>query len=207
MLILKKMKSIAASDRQLFRDFLQMALPVSDDLFAEIVKIVKKKTYHKGETILRAGDVETTVKIVAKGIVHQFVYDDDVPITINITPKGLSFNSLLSYLEGTPSLEIQETITDVELLCIEKQDMENLARANNEFCFLLFKIYEYVLLDRENRMFLLQYRNPAKRFRLFHEIVKRSNWLLEGTPDKYIASYLNMTPQQYSREKSKQEEI
>ncbi len=50
-------------------------------------------------------------------------------------------------------------------------------------------------------MLLLQYRSPQKRFRLFHEIVERSNWILDGTPDKYIASYLNMTPQQYSKEK------
>ena len=52
-------------------------------------------------------------------------------------------------------------------------------------------------------MLMLQYRNPSKRYALFLEIVERAKWILEDTQDKYIASYLNMTPQQYSKEKKK----
>ncbi len=195
------MDTITAFDNQLLRNFFQLGVPVSEELLTEVMKCVIKKKFRKGDIILKAGDIENEIKIVARGSVHQYVFDDEDPITINITPKGLSFSSHMSYLEGTPSSEVQEAITDVELLCIKKQDMERLAKRNNEFSYILFKIQEYVLLDRENRAFLLQYRNPGKRFRLFHETVKRSNGLLKETPDKYIASYLNMTPQQYSKEK------
>ena len=132
---------------------------------------------------------------------HQYIFDDDVAITTNLTPLGLPFNSLKSYIEASPSLEIHEAITDVEIIYLEKKDMELLAQEYYQVSYLLYKIHENILLDRENRMLLLQYRNPQKRFRLFHETVIRSNYILEGTPDKYIASYLNMTPQQYSKEK------
>ncbi len=197
------MNNLNNSDYQLIFDFFNAVSPISDELFNELKQCFSKKIFAKGEPILKAGEIETKASLVVKGVVHQYIYDDDMPITINITPAGLSFNSLKSYLEGAPSLEIQEAISDVELLYIEKYDMESLAKINHEFSYLLYKIYEYILLDRENRTFLLQYRNPAKRFKLFHDIVKRSNWILEGTPDKYIASYLNMTPQQYSKEKRK----
>ncbi len=197
------MNSITEADYRLLYDFFSLSAPVSRELFEEIKPFLKKRIYLKGASILRSGEIETRSNIVIKGIVHQFVYDDDIPVTTNITPKGLAFNSLKSYIEGSPSLEIQEAVTDVELLSIEKQDMEELAQKNHQFSYLMYKIHESILLDRENRMFLLQYRSPAKRFRLFHDIVIRSNWILEGTPDKYIASYLNMTPQQYSREKNK----
>lgn len=195
------MEEISTSEYKVLHDLFASAGPLSDSLFAEISKYVRKKSYKKGDSILKSGEVETKSNIVVKGVVLQYVFDDDMPITINITPKGLAFNSLKSYVDGSPSVEIHEAITDVELLSIEKKDIEMLAKKSHEFSYLMFKVHELILLDRENRAFLLQYRNPAKRFKLFHEIIERANWILEDTPDKYIASYLNMTPQQYSREK------
>lgn len=191
------------SDHQLLYDFFSAVAPINDEMFAAISQCFKKRSFKKGASILNAGEVETKSNIVVKGVVLQYVFDEDVPITINITPKGLSFNSLKSYMDNTPSEEIHEAITDVELLSIDKRDVEQLALSRHDVSYMLFKVYENILLDRENRMFLLQYRSPAKRYRLFHEIIERSNWILEDTPDKYIASYLNMTPQQYSREKRK----
>jgi len=194
---------ITEEEYQILYDFFVLFAPLSNEQFGRIRLCMKKKYYEKGESILKAGEIATRSNIVLKGVVHQFVYDNDIPITTNITPKGLVFNSLKSYIDGSPSLEIQEALTEVELLYIEKCDMERLAKESHEMSYLLYKVHEHILLDRENRTFLLQYRNPSKRYTLFHDIIIRSNWLLEDTPDKYIASYLNMTPQQYSKEKSK----
>lgn len=200
----EKMKEFSKNESQLLLDFLKLAAaPLTDELMVEILKYLKKRSYRKGDYILKVGEVETNANIVVKGVVHQYIYDEDELKTINITPKGLSFNSLKSYISEQPSLEIQEAITDVELIYLTKKDIEMLAQKNYQFSYLMFKVYERILLDRENRMFLLQNRNPSKRFRLFYENVERANLILKDTPDKYIASYLNMNPQQYSHEKKK----
>ena len=196
-------QNISEKDYKTLYDFFVLIAPLSQEQFRSIKLCLKKKTYQKGDSILKSGQIETRSNFVIKGVVHQFIYDNNVAVSTNITPKGLVFNSIKSYVEGSPSLEVQEAITDVELLYIEKKDMERLVMESHQISYLLYKIHENILLDRENRMFLLQSRSPAKRYALFHEIVFRSNWLLEDTPDKYIASYLNMTPQQYSKEKSK----
>jgi len=196
-------KEFSTDEKQLLFDFLKLAAPLTADMFAEILQYFNKKSYNKGEYILKEGDIETNANIVIKGVVHQYIYDEEEIKTINITPKGLSFNSLKSYISELPSFEIQEAITDVELFYMSKKDIEILAKKNNQFSYLMFKVHERILLDRENRMFLLQYRNPAKRLKIFHENVERANLILKDTPDKYIASYLNMTPQQYSNEKKK----
>lgn len=197
------MKNISAADYQILYNFFNSSFPISKKVFEEISIYFNKKIYKKGDTILKSGDVETKSNIVVKGVVHQYIYDGDEIVTINITPKGLGFNSLKSYIDATPSVEIQEAITDVEIFYIQKQDFEMLSQKNHEFSYLMFKVYEKILLDRENRMLLLQYRNPSKRYALFLEIVERAKWILEDTQDKYIASYLNMTSQQYSKEKKK----
>ncbi len=197
------MKEYSSRASQLLFNYFNSAAPVTEEMFTEILKHIKKKTYKKGDYILKEGEVEVKANIVVKGVVHQYIYDEGEPKTINLTPQGLSFNSLKSYIEEQPSVEIQEAITDVELIYLTKNDLDMLAHINGQFSYLMFKVYERILLDRENRTLMLQFKNPTKRFRLFHEIVERANFILKDTPDKYIASYLNMTPQQYSNEKKK----
>lgn len=183
--------------------FFNSIAPLSDEVFTDVIKYVKKKVYAKGEAILSAGQIETRSNFVLKGVVIQCIFDEEIPTTLNITPAGLAFNSLKSYLENVPSEESHEAITPVEVLYILKSDLEMLAQTHHEFCYFMFKLHEGILLDRENRMFLLQHRQPGKRFYLFMQNVDRANYILADTPDKYIASYLNMTPQQYSKEKKK----
>ncbi len=190
-------------DEMLLYDFFKQVITFTDEEFIRIIKPLKKRCYKKGDAILKEGEVEIKTSFVLKGTVHQYIYDRDEQITINISPSGLTFNSLKSYKLGTPSVEIHEALTDVELLYIEKDDLEKLLEESYVFRLFLYRVYENVLLDRENRMFLLQHKSPTKRFELFIETVERAEWLLNKVKDKYIASYLNMTPQQYCREKSK----
>ncbi|WP_320020130.1 Crp/Fnr family transcriptional regulator [Labilibaculum manganireducens] len=196
------MNNLSSHDIELLHAFFKPASHLTDETFEEMSKYFTKYSYKKGESILKIGELETKASIVLKGVVHQYIFDEGESKTINITPKGLSFNSLKSYIDGSPSLEVHEAITDLEIVSIDKRDLEILTKNSHEFSYLMFKVYERILLDRENRMIVLQYRNPSKRFSLFHEIVERANWILKDTPDKYIASYLNMTPQQYSKEKN-----
>ncbi|UII25837.1 Crp/Fnr family transcriptional regulator [Fulvivirga maritima] len=193
----------SSSDLEQLKAFFNSIAPLPDDVFAEVIKYVKKKAYEKGEAILSSGQIETRSNFVLKGVVIQSIFDEGIPITLNITSAGLAFNSLKSYLENVPSEETHEAITPVEVLYILKSDLEMLAKAHHEFCYFLFKLHEVILLDRENRMFLLQHRQPGKRLFLFMQNVERANYILAETPDKYVASYLNMTPQQYSKEKKK----
>lgn len=182
--------------------FINNSFKISEALFNHIKSICVKRIFNKGECILKEGDVELYSNIVIKGVVHQYVIDVDKEVTTNLTPKGLGFNSLSSYINKTPSVEIQEALTDVELISINKDLIIELLNNYNEIGVLLYRIHEDILLDRENRMHLLQYRNAEKRFKLFYENVKRSKLILEVTPDKYIASYLKMNPQQYSKAKN-----
>ncbi len=190
-------------EERLFFNFFKQVAALSDDDFAMIIKHFKKKVYRKGDAILKEGEIEIKSSFVLKGVVHQYIYDETEQVTINLSPAGLSFNSLKSHILGTPSVEIHEALTDVELFYIEKNDIEKLLEESCVFRLVLYRVYENVLLDRENRTFLLQHKSPAKRFELFIETVERSEWILKQVKDKYIASYLNMTPQQYCREKSK----
>ncbi|MDO6853415.1 cyclic nucleotide-binding domain-containing protein [Cellulophaga lytica] len=198
-MICKKLKD---EDFKILYDFFNNSYKINEEIFNVVKSFCIKRVYQKGECILKEGEIEQYSNVVIKGVVHQYIVDIDKEVTTNLTPAGLGFNSLVSYVNQVPTEEIQEALTDVELISLKKEHIEEILKNYNEIGILLYRLHEDILLDRENRMHLLQYRSAAKRFKYFYENVERSKLIIQHTPDKHIARYLKMNPQQYSKEKN-----
>jgi hypothetical protein len=81
----------------------------------------------------------------------------------DISLSEMYFNNLKSYLEETPSVEIQTAITDVEVLYLTKEQAEKLRYENHAFCYIYIyaKSWEKTHLEREKRSYLLQKKMPS----------------------------------------------
>jgi len=131
-----------------------------------------------------------------------YTYIDGEIFTINISLPGMLFNSLDSYLYNKPTSEIQEVISDVEILFLEKKDAEQLMLNNNIFCYIYAKLYEQVLSEREQRTLILQYRDAYKRFEHFINLIPEAKLYLHKVPQKLVASYLGLAPETFCRVKT-----
>lgn len=192
---------LTASDKEMLYSFFEQVYPLTKDDFNNIVKYIKKEEFRKGDFILKMGQIENKTCFILTGVVHQFVIIDDVTFTIDISLPGMSFNNFTSFVEETPSNQIQEVIADSEILFLEKKDSEKLLIETPSFCYIYSKLYEQVHLEREKRSLLLQHKNAEKRFELFLDTIQKSNRFLNEVSQKLIASYLNLTPETYSRVK------
>lgn len=195
------MKTITASEQEMLYLFFSQVYPLTKDDFSAIAKVIKKKTYRKGEFVLNTNQQETKTNFILKGVIHQFVIIDDESFTIDISLAGMSFNSFTSFIEETPSNQVQEAITDSEILYLEKKDSERLLLESPSFCYIYSKLYEQVHLEREKRSLLLQHKNAGKRFELFMDTIQKSDRFLNEVSQKLIACYLSLTPETYSRVK------
>jgi CRP-like cAMP-binding protein len=195
------MKMLKASEQDMLYSFFEQVYPLTKDDFKNIVKYIKKKEYKKGEFVLNIDQIENKTSFILKGIIHQLVIIDNEAFTIDISLPGMSFNNFTSFVEETPSKQIQEVIADSEILYLEKKDSEKLLIENLSFCYIYSKLYEQVHLEREKRSLLLQHKNAGKRFELFLDTIQKSNRFLNEVSQKLIASYLNLTPETYSRVK------
>jgi CRP-like cAMP-binding protein len=195
------MKMLKASEQDMLYSFFEQVYPLTKDDFKNIVKYIKKKEYKKGEFVLNIDQIENKTSFILKGIIHQLVIIDNEAFTIDISLPGMSFNNFTSFVEETPSNQIQEVIADSEILYLEKKDSEKLLIENPSFCYIYSKLYEQVHLEREKRSLLLQHKNAGKRFELFLDTIQKSNRFLNEVSQKLIASYLNLTPETYSRVK------
>lgn len=128
-----------------------------------------------------------------------YTYGEGLQHTVSIGQRV--FNSYSSYYLGTPSDEIHEALTDIELLYMEKPDVENLLKQDHTFCYIYAKPSEYILLIREQRAKLLLYKRASKRFELFVEHHNNYMNIENEIPQKLIANYLGISPETYCRMK------
>jgi len=195
------MESLQKSDKEIFLNFMNQIHPLNEKEFIRIIDVTKKKAFKKGETILNLGQIETKTSFVLSGTVHQYVIIDGDFFTIDISLSGMGFNCFTSFVDETPSNQIQQALTDVQILYLEKESTEKLLLECPSFCYIYNKLYEQVHLEREKRTLLLQHKNAYKRFELFLTTIAKSHRFMEEVSQKLIANYLNLTPETYSRVK------
>ncbi len=196
------MQNITNSDIELVYNLFSQITSVTKNNLEEVIPFLKKVRFKKNEKILDIGQIETRLNFVIKGIVHMYTYIDGEIFTINISLPGMLFNSLDSYLYKKPTTDIQEVVSDVEILFIEKKDTEQLMLNNNTFCYIYAKLFEQVLSTREQRTLMLQYKDAWKRFEHFINLIPDANLYLQEVPQKIIANYMGLAPETYCRVKN-----
>lgn len=195
-------ENFSVEEDKLF-NFFNQVYPLTLEDFKHIVQVVKKKKFKKGDILLNIGQIETKTSLVLKGFIHQYVIIEDNLFTIDFSLSGMSFNNFTSYMEKSPSNQIQEAMTDSEILYFEKEDIEKLLLQSHSFSYIYTKLFEQVHLEREKRSLLLQHNDASKKYELFLDTIIKSKMFLEQVPQKLIANYLGITPETYSRVKKK----
>lgn len=196
------MPTLTDNDIKLVHNLFSQITSVSVSDIDLIGSFLKKTTYKKDEKIQELGQKDTRVNLVVKGVVHSFTYIDGEVFTINIALSGMLFNSLDSYIYNLPTSEIQQAITDVDILYLEKNDVDTLMQNNNTFCYIYAKLFELQLSQREQRTLLLQYKSASKRFELFLNTITNAQRYLQEVPQKLVAQYLGLAPETYCRIKN-----
>lgn len=162
---------------------------------------LKMKSYNKGDYILKKDKIETKLSYILNGIVHQYILEDTNEVTINLAIAGMTFNSFISYTFETPSDQIQRAMTNVNLVYIEKHQVEKLLNICPKFCYVTLKKFEEVHAKREVRAFILQQKSARRRIELFIESEPKAKEYFQMVPQKYIASYIGLSQEAFSRAK------
>lgn len=199
---MSSMNTISANDKDLIFSLFTKIYPLTNADFQPIVNVLKKASYKKGETILNIGQIETRINFVIKGVVHMYCLIDGDIFTINISLAGMIFNSLSSYTKVEPTNEVQEAITDVDIIYLDKKDIEELLKNNHPFCFIYAKLYEHVLMEREQRTLLLQHKSSYKKYEYFINSIDSSQRYLQEAPQKLVSQYLGLAPETFCRAKN-----
>lgn len=164
----------------------------SEQLLAQMERL----TYRKGEHIVREGERNSSLYLVAQGIWRGHYLRDGVDISLWFASEGDTLFSSWSYVADRPSLTSIEAISDSTVFRISKQKMETFFASSIAFANIGRIIFERQFLDMENWMIN---GGAAQAKQRYLALLEQNPELLQHVPLKHIASYLMITPQSLSR--------
>ncbi|GAB4023833.1 Crp/Fnr family transcriptional regulator [Spirosoma koreense] len=163
-----------------------------------------KSSYEKGSIIIQSGRINNDLFFLEKGIARGYYYvgngdNNENEITSWIIAEGNFIAVPHSFFGRKPSVEVVHLLERSSLYSISYDDLEELTRNNPEVAIVKSRLVEQYLVHYEERLRALRSTSAIDRLLFFEEHHKV---LLNRVPQKYIASFLGITPQTLSKLRS-----
>jgi CRP-like cAMP-binding protein len=166
--------------------------------FEKMASLIEVFQFDKKQIITPKGQVEKYLYIVNTGLIRKFFYKNKYEIITQIAREQDLVCSSVSFLSQQPSEYIVEALEPCSVFALSYDNLQ--------------KIYSWSThMDRLGRLIILDWllqkeiwdhdrlrHEPRERFVRF---MKENSDLVQRVQQKYLASYLNMKPETFSRYK------
>ena len=159
----------------------------------------KRIKLNRNEYLKVAGSVDTNLYFVKSGSLRIFVIDDAEEHTIRFGYQNNIIASLDSFITNKPSDYYIQAIKKTELFVLSKPTLKKLIGSSAQLLQYWSEILEELIFQQLERERDILTSSPAERYK---RVLQRSPQLFQEIPNKYIASYLRMTPETLSRVKN-----
>ena len=170
--------------------------PLAKEDIEALQSRVQPRAFAKGVYIVREGEVQRELLFVKQGYQMSFLNHDGKAHVVAFTYAPGICSIPDSFLLQKPSGYFLQCITDSEFDAISLQALEALFDTRPSVERLFRKMTERVLIGLIQRHVDLHVLSMEERFRAF---AARSPQLLHLLPHKYIASYLDIDPTNFSK--------
>ena len=171
-------------------------MSISDDDWNIIANRLVLADCQKGEALTTLGSIENKLYFLLDGAVRLYYELENKDVTLNIGFPNSFISSYTSYLTRMPSDFILEALTPCSYLEISYEDLNDiytLTECGQQLGRILTEQLFLYLSHRENAFML---KTPTERYlNLFEEQPR----LIQEIPQKYLSSYIGITPQALSR--------
>ena len=166
----------------------------------EIALIASKITIHKKikrfDFLLEEGEIASNIYLILKGGVRSYIVQNGKEYCDVLGCPNQIYTNFVSFLTQQPNRYSIQALSNTELIGITRSDYYQLALTSWNIERLWRKEIERLYTYRSARDHIL--RLSAKE-RIKHLFQIRPI-VFQHIPDKYIASYLRMSPETFSRE-------
>lgn len=180
-----------------FQNYLRKFFDITDNEFAQyLLPVIKVRKFGKKELVTRAGEIENYFNFITKGLVRKYYKKGNQEINTQISFEGHLILSQESFHSRLPSAYYIETIEPTTFVSILYDDLEKVYAQSHRMEHLARLIITYAMVIKDNWQIQLVKMTPRERFLNF---VTKNPQLMQRVPQKYLASYLNIKPETFSR--------
>lgn len=184
-------------DIKLFFQFLHKFVQLEEKEFDQHIRpYIKVRAFKKKELLTKAGDVENYLNFISKGLIRKYYKRDSEEINTQISTEGHIIHSHESFHSRTPSEYVVETIEPSRVISITYEDLEKLYASSHKMEHLGRLVITFTMVIKDRWQMNMVKLGPRERFLDF---VNKNPELLQRVPQKFLASYLNIQPETFSR--------
>jgi CRP-like cAMP-binding protein len=179
-----------------FQDYFGRYIDLAEEDIRLLSGLIEMRTYDKRVRIVDIGEIEQYLSFVTKGLLRKYFIRDKEEVITQIIKEGEVVVSSVSYFSNTPSRYIIETIEPTTVVSLTQANLEKLFAMGDKWEKMGRLMMTDFLVERE--YWLLDNINCTPRQRFFR-FIKEEPELLKRVPQKWLASYLNIKPETFSR--------
>ncbi len=181
---------------EMLRQYVSGYVALTKEEFALVADRLVIRNFDKKQLLVKAGEVEEYLNFVVSGLARMYFYKSKTEVITNIAREGEVISSSSSFLSGAPSNYYIETLEACTFLSISRHQLEQAYKDSPSIERLGRLMTTHFVLQKEEW--------ELERWRLdsyewFLWLVGNNPELLMRVPQKYLASYLNMKPETFSR--------
>ncbi len=182
---------------KLFQSYLGKFTDITEAEFNKnLLPVIKVRRFGKKELLTKEGQVENYFNFIAKGLIRKYYVKGNHEINTQISMEGHLIVSQESFHSRLPSDYFIETIEPSTVVSITYDDLERVYASSHRMERLARLMITYAMVIKDRWQIQLVKMTPRERFLNF---VTKNPELMQRVPQKYLASYLNIKPETFSR--------
>ena len=174
-------------------------MPITREELIELLGYCEIRRFDKRTIIVQEGEIDNYLNLVVKGLIRKYLPVRKDEVILQLATEGHVVQSEISFLTRTPSSVMLETLEPTILLSLTYDKMEEaldrFPKGERMGRMILYGMYIKKDQNRYDRL------SKSTRQRFFDYIEHHSH-MLQRVPQKYLASYLQIKPETFSRLKA-----
>lgn len=179
--------------------FVSKYTSLSPDALEEIAGKFKSRTLKKNDYLLREGETCRDLVFVQEGCLRLYYLKDDIEVSVWFAFEQSSAIEIYSFISENPSNYFLQAIEDSKILYLPKAELNKLYQHHPKMQEMMRNFWEDVILNLINRFTALQKDSAEKRYM---DLLSKPGYL-QTIPQKYLASFIGVTPTSLSRIRKK----
>ncbi len=176
--------------------YFQQFMPLTINEMEGLVKYCEFRKFDRRAIIVKEGEVDVFLNMVVQGMVMKYVKVGKSETILQLATEGHIIHSELSYLTQTPSPVIVQALEPTVVFSISYENMQAALDNFPQGETLGRKILETMYIKKDERKYAWQSKNVRQRFL---DYINGHPHMLQRVPQKYLASYLNIKAETFSR--------
>ncbi len=178
------------------KEVFNQIVDISDEDWEIFSSKLEKVKFRKKTTLLKVGQVENHLSFIESGSIRLFVPKEENDVTFGFSFENQFISAYDSFITQSPSTYQVETLTETTLWRLTYSDLDSIYSQTKIGNVIGRLMAENLFLAKSRREQSLLNETAEERYlNLFTERPA----LIREIPQKYIASYIGITPQALSR--------